>query len=575
MWSQNISSLLAVCPHNGSYFTFSIELTARYRSQGYHAVRHHHRFGGFSHTPYVATWNVWWHPQRPFNEEHPGTEGRGQGGGSISKAWNILYHLGGNGPWVEKVDGVVQKGIAPPLGCKIEQVHLMSRHAERYPTKKAGIRLMKVVNRIRSAKTPLKGDLAFANTWKYFTTDPKLQLEHLTTTGPFAGTLGAFTTGVRLRTRYAHLFHSSPPQETHPSNTSKTRFWSCDCPRVADTARYFALGFFGHDWRTRASHQIIPEEVSRGADTLTPGDTCLGYLWDGEKGHGYGWAMLDVYRHTYIPAIMERLAKQNPEVQWEEEEIWAMQELCGFETTVRGASKWCDVFTRDEWLQFEYARDVIHYYRAGPGNPYGAAMGWLYLNATTNLLLQGPDAGTMFFSFVHDGDIVPLFAALDLFPDNEHLPVTHIPPNRNWRTSQSVPMGARVIFELLNCGDESDYDSAGAGNKPHHFVRVNVNDGIVAVPGCDDGPGRSCELGRWAERVRKRGEDVGRFGDVCGVEGDERGISFLHQRWDGEREREREEQGEGEREDECHNLSRTPFSRGELIKAKGRTLINN
>lgn len=42
-----------------------------------------------------------------------------------------------------------------------------------------------------------------------------------------------------------------------------------------------------------------------------------------------------------------------------------MQEMCGFEITVRGKSKWCDVFTHEEWLEFEYARDVIHYYRAG------------------------------------------------------------------------------------------------------------------------------------------------------------------------------------------------------------------
>ncbi len=75
-----------------------------------------------------------------------------------------------------------------------------------------------------------------------------------------------------------------------------------------------------------------------------------------------------------------------------------MQEMCGFETLARGSSPWCDVFTHEDWLNFEYARDVIHYYRAGPGNRFGAPMGWLWLNATASLLEKGPDAGKLFFS---------------------------------------------------------------------------------------------------------------------------------------------------------------------------------
>lgn len=39
--------------------------------------------------------------------------------------WNLLYHLGGNGPWIEKVDGVVEGGTAPREGCVVEQVHMV------------------------------------------------------------------------------------------------------------------------------------------------------------------------------------------------------------------------------------------------------------------------------------------------------------------------------------------------------------------------------------------------------------------------------------------------------------------
>lgn len=40
-------------------------------------------------------------------------------------AWDVLYHVGGNGPWIEKIDGVVEGGIEPPEGCSVEQIHMV------------------------------------------------------------------------------------------------------------------------------------------------------------------------------------------------------------------------------------------------------------------------------------------------------------------------------------------------------------------------------------------------------------------------------------------------------------------
>lgn len=39
--------------------------------------------------------------------------------------WNILYHLGGNGPWVPKVDGPLGDELSVPEDCMIEQVHMV------------------------------------------------------------------------------------------------------------------------------------------------------------------------------------------------------------------------------------------------------------------------------------------------------------------------------------------------------------------------------------------------------------------------------------------------------------------
>ena len=126
--------------------------------------------------------------------------------------------------------------------------------------------------------------------------------------------------------------------------------------------------------------------------------------------------MLNEFRSIYVPSIARRLEKDNPGfsftgqcycyyskkglqlIYFPDVEVFSMQEMCGFETLVKGNSEWCNVFTHDDWLNFEYARDILHYYRSGGGNKYGMAMGWLWLNATANLIQKGPEAGTTFFS---------------------------------------------------------------------------------------------------------------------------------------------------------------------------------
>ena len=71
--------------------------------------------------PHHSSWSSWWHPERSDGNhaEHK------LGAGAITKDWNILYHLGGNGPWVEKVIDVVDEGIAVPEGCSVGQVHMV------------------------------------------------------------------------------------------------------------------------------------------------------------------------------------------------------------------------------------------------------------------------------------------------------------------------------------------------------------------------------------------------------------------------------------------------------------------
>lgn len=411
--------------------------------------------------------------------------------------------------------------------------------------------MLELYQRIANAATTLNGSLAFANEWNFFTGDPTTDFDNLVSTGPHAGTSTAFNTGVELRTMYKHLLDSAPVE-------GRTVLWASDSGLVIATAQYLSAGFFGLDWEASADLHVVSEAPDLGADSLTPGKTCFNHA-DGAYDDGYRDVAIGIsqFKHSYLGTIRESMSKENSDFPLSLDEIYTMQEICGFETIALGRSKWCDVFDNEEWASFEYARDLLHFYQSGPGNPYGATMGWPWLNATANLLLDGPDKGSLFFSLwvechlkysslppltqssVHDASVVSLLAALDLLPQTPHLPTSHIMTNRTWRMSDVVPMGGRIIFERLACPATQRCWTNAPLYPNHiycepiridHFVRINVNDAIIAVPGCDAGPGGSCELSSFLEMVARRGVEVGDFAEVCGLPGDAaRAITFLHQ----------------------------------------------
>lgn len=251
--------------------------------------------------------------------------------------------------------------------------------------------MLELYQRLQYENVTFQGDLAFLNEWNFFAPYPNEQFDQLTTTGPYAGTLEAFATGVKLRTRYEKLLEQA-------LSSRQTSFWASDCQRVIETAKIFATGFFGVDWKKTAALHVVPEDLETGGNTLTPGRACPKYGVDLNHGHNNGIQNQAVFRATYLPAISKRLQVENPDIVFNDPEIYAMQEMCGFETLSKGSSQWCRVFTRDEWQSFEYARDLLYYYRSGPGNRYGPSLGWLWLNATADLLWQGPDAGPLFFT---------------------------------------------------------------------------------------------------------------------------------------------------------------------------------
>jgi hypothetical protein len=168
---------------------------------------------------------------------------------------SLLRYFGGMGPYI----GGQYSGV--PTDCKVTQVHLISRHGERYPTTHMGSVISLFAQNI-SGKHGFSKSLAFLNDWRYedWIYSPEDQLEQETLTGPAAGSRRMFSLGNELRTRYSHLWSfRDRPQEV--------KVWSSDSERVIHSARYFSAGFFGIN--SSVDVEIIPETRERWGNTLT------------------------------------------------------------------------------------------------------------------------------------------------------------------------------------------------------------------------------------------------------------------------------------------------------------------
>ena len=127
---------------------------------------------------------------------------------------------------------------------------------------------------------------------------------------------------------------------------------------------------------------------------------------------------------------------------------------------------------------------------------------------------------------------MPALATLGILSEPqglEDLPTDQIATERNWRTSDVVPMGGRLIFERVSCGTNEEEPSGEAA------VRLFVNDGLIdltglphAVPFTDVEGAISVQS--FQTLLSARGRELGDFRAVCGLSGDAPDrIKFLHQ----------------------------------------------
>ncbi|KAG5337265.1 hypothetical protein C0989_010032 [Termitomyces sp. Mn162] len=122
--------------------------------------------------------------------------------------------------------------------------------------------------------------------------------------------------------------------------------------RMLHSALNFAIGFFGYplDGKYQQSITIESDGVN---NTLSPYTTCsnANVREKGDRGVWYVKRWAAIY-------LVEALARLQPYIKGYElsiEDVYVMQQMCAYETVAIGYSKFCELFTEDEWEGFNYA----------------------------------------------------------------------------------------------------------------------------------------------------------------------------------------------------------------------------
>jgi hypothetical protein len=250
-----------------------------------------------------------------------------------------------------------------PEGCDITQMHLLYRHGARYPTSGAGP--SSFANKLANATkkgVSVSGDLAFLGNWTY-----KLGAELLT---PF-GRSQNFNLGIAYRQLYGHLLNNFTEAGTIPVFRTQSE------DRMVKTANNFAAGFFGvPEYLDQVNIEIIVEKTGLN-NSGAPYEICTNSNV-ATKG-SIGSSAASKFALNAFNSTIARLQSQISGVQLNATDVINMMQLCAYETNALGYSAFCDLFSEEDFLNFEYFFDISFYYNNGPGSPVAAAQGKGYL----------------------------------------------------------------------------------------------------------------------------------------------------------------------------------------------------
>ncbi|ODQ67930.1 phosphoglycerate mutase-like protein [Nadsonia fulvescens var. elongata DSM 6958] len=459
-----------------------------------------------------------------------------QNWGSISP----YFDTGANFPGISLEAGSTESGF--PQGYRLKQVHILHRHAERYPTPGTGGRMKKFAEKLYDSMDPEPLDpIKWIQSWNYTLGEDLLVSSGLST---------EFTAGSEFwATHGRHLYNTtdkpdplfySPELNVYENGTRKPLpvIRTTSQSRIKTSAEAWAAGFFGiHSGqlssetdREKLYDLIIMEEAPGLNNTLASYFGCPNAQ---NETYTPGYEMKREWIDTYLQDAAVRFQKLIPGFQnLTANDAYQAQEVCAFETAVFTRSKFCDLFTETEWRGYEYAADLDFYGSSSFGaNKVGIAggAGWLTeLLARLKGELIHESKNGIDTKFTNNEDVFPLNQPfyLDMSHDSVLISVlstlgfdflqpkltSHkMPAPRQFIVSRLTPFGARIFFEIL----ESQISKPR--EEPDQQIRIKLNNRILPLNSlkyCSDNDLGLCKLSNFVKSVEWAIEQA-EYGHSC------------------------------------------------------------
>ncbi|CEH19065.1 Multiple inositol polyphosphate phosphatase [Ceraceosorus bombacis] len=378
------------------------------------------------------------------------------------KSFQAFEHMGPLSPYFASpgfgVDNIKHRTLSD--GCKVEAVHMLHRHGSRYPTSGSPTEL--IPRLLATSGISFSGPLSFLNTYKY-----KLGAELLVP----LGRAQLYESGVKAAIEYGSLLSSD-------ASSGKQLARAGSQHRIVESGVNWLAGAWGAGWRDKANLEI-QIEAPRFNTTLAPNFACENASRKPTAAEP-GAAVAVAWEDKYLEDALRRLSPYVKGGALTTRLLFAFQQACSYDTVAFGYSRFCALFTTQEWLDYEYAWDLVFYGSYGPGSPVGRAQGVGWVNELVSRLEGRPwDASTQtsenstlntdpllfplhkkfYVDFTHDSVIANVLAALELPDFAQDLPKDKREPGRKYKSSTLVPFAARLVFE-----DRDRNVRAGWGN---------------------------------------------------------------------------------------------------------------
>lgn len=460
----------------------------------------------------------------PFNAmaDHLGSDHRSsvemrwepKGENHSRASWKDLwYNLGDLSPYHPATDLFPEMAeySTVPKQCSIKQVHILHRHGAKYPDKghKSGPGNFgkKIKKQRKKGELKVSGELSFLNDWDY-----ELGQKILT----HYGSDEMFSSGVKHYYDYAKLLDDFK---------GKPVFRTSSHSRVLDSARYFALGFFGWDAPSKYHLEVLTEEDYQN-NTLASKNACRNADNDDFM---YGDYLSSQWQPIYLEAPRKRLQKSISSLNLTHTDVYNMMLNCPYLTYGIGFSDFCNLFTAEEWRNFEYDQDLQTYGDHGFMNPTARAQGIPYVQELTARLLKKKFTGPvtaqnmtielnstytpmdqpLYADFSHHSVITGIMTALNLTQFKDWLDPTKPNPHRKYRNSHVTPLAMRMVWEVMDCDMN--------GNK-EEYIRLKLNDVVYPLDeanGCQKRKDGLCKVSDYADFLMNHAYKASKFDLVC------------------------------------------------------------